>query len=152
MTELLITCYHYWRVSQHIYRVFTANVLMGEQFVEKDVEKRIIEYSKLFLKARDEIAKVVVGQKEMVDYLLEALIANGHVLLEGVPGIGKTLLVRTISKVIGCSYSRIQFTPDLLPTDIVGVTTYEEGKGFFTVKGPIFANFVLGDEIICPST
>lgn len=120
---------------------------MGEQFVDKDVEERIIKYSELFQKAREEIAKVVVGQKVIVDYLLEALIANGHVLLEGVPGIGKTLLVRTISKVIGCSYSRIQFTPDLLPTDIVGVTTYEEGKGFFTVKGPVFANFVLGDEI-----
>ncbi|MCA9478127.1 MAG: MoxR family ATPase [Nanoarchaeota archaeon] len=120
---------------------------MGEQFVEKEVERRITEFSQLFSKARDEIAKVVVGQKEMVEYLLIALIANGHVLLEGVPGIGKTLLVRTVSKVIGCSYSRIQFTPDLLPTDIVGVTTYEEGKGFFTVKGPVFANFVLGDEI-----
>lgn len=120
---------------------------MGEQFVEKGVEEQIIKFSKLFQNARDEIAKVVVGQREVVDYLLEALIANGHVLLEGVPGIGKTLLVRTISKVIGCSYSRIQFTPDLLPTDIVGVTTYEEGKGFFTVKGPVFANFVLGDEI-----
>lgn len=120
---------------------------MGEQFVDKKVEERIAKYAKLFSEAREEIAKVVIGQKVIVDYLLEALIANGHVLLEGVPGIGKTLLVRTISKVIGCSYSRIQFTPDLLPTDIVGVTTYEEGKGFFTVKGPVFANFVLGDEI-----
>lgn len=120
---------------------------MGEQFVEKDVEEQIIKYAKLFSQAKEEISKVVVGQDIIVEFLMEALIANGHVLLEGVPGIGKTLLVRTISKVIGCSYSRIQFTPDLLPTDIVGVTTYEEGKGFFTVKGPVFANFVLGDEI-----
>lgn len=111
------------------------------------VEKKIKEYFVRIEEAKKEIGKAVVGQDEIINLLIEALIANGHVLLEGVPGIGKTLLVRTISSIIGCSYSRIQFTPDLLPTDIVGVTTYEEGKGFFTVKGPVFANFVLGDEI-----
>lgn len=120
---------------------------MSEGLVDESVKKRIETFSKRFEDAKKEIAKIVVGQEEVIDYLLEALIANGHVLLEGVPGIGKTLLVRTLSAIIGCSYSRIQFTPDLLPTDIVGVTTYEEGKGFFTVKGPVFANFVLGDEI-----
>jgi MoxR-like ATPase len=82
-----------------------------------------------------------------VDGLIEALISNGHALVEGIPGIGKTLLVKTLARITGCAFSRIQFTPDLLPTDIVGLTTYEEGRGFFTVKGPIFANFVLADEI-----
>ena len=118
-----------------------------DKFVSPETKSRIEAYYKRFAEVKKEIAKAVVGQEEMIGLLLEALIANGHVLLEGVPGIGKTLLVRTISRIIGCSYSRIQFTPDLLPTDIVGVTTYEEGKGFFTVKGPVFANFVLGDEI-----
>jgi MoxR-like ATPase len=78
---------------------------------------------------------------------LEAFMSNGHVLIEGIPGIAKTLLIRTISAVTGCQFSRIQFTPDLLPTDIVGITSYDEHKGFYTVKGPIFSNFVLGDEI-----
>jgi len=118
-----------------------------KDFVDKAVKERISFFAKKFSEAKTEIGKIVIGQEETVDFILEALIANGHVLLEGVPGIGKTLLVRTLSAIIGCTYSRIQFTPDLLPTDIVGVTTYEEGKGFFTVKGPVFANFVLGDEI-----
>lgn len=123
------------------------SVVETAQFVDDETKRQIEYYAKRFEEAKTEIAKLVVGQKEIISFLLEALIANGHVLLEGVPGIGKTLLVRTIASIIGCSYSRIQFTPDLLPTDIVGVTTYEEGKGFFTVKGPVFANFVLGDEI-----
>jgi MoxR-like ATPase len=100
-----------------------------------------------FARVKAEIRKVVVGQDEVVDALIEALIANGHVLVEGIPGVGKTLTIRTLAKVTGCQFSRIQFTPDLLPTDIVGITTYEEGKGFFTVKGPVFSNFVLADEI-----
>ncbi|MGM5481377.1 MAG: AAA family ATPase [Nanobdellota archaeon] len=118
-----------------------------EQLLDEPTRKKIAYYANKFQDARKEIGKVVIGQHEMIGLLLEALITNGHVLIEGVPGIGKTLLVRTLSKIIGCSYSRIQFTPDLLPTDIVGVTTYEEGKGFFTIKGPVFSNFVLGDEI-----
>lgn len=96
---------------------------------------------------RKEISKTVIGQTEMVTNLLEVIFSNGHVLVEGIPGIGKTLLVRTLSQITGCKFSRIQFTPDLLPTDILGLTTYEEGRGFYTVKGPIFANFVLADEI-----
>lgn len=120
---------------------------MVEGFVDSAVRERVEVFAKRFAEAKAEIGKIVIGQDETVSLILEALISNGHVLLEGVPGIGKTLLVRTLSAIIGCSYSRIQFTPDLLPTDIVGVTTYEEGKGFFTMKGPVFANFVLGDEI-----
>ena len=110
-------------------------------------EAKIKFYQDKFDEIRAEMSKTVVGQRAVVDGLIEALIANGHTLVEGIPGIGKTLIVKTLARITGCVFSRIQFTPDLLPTDIVGVTTYEEGRGFFTVKGPIFANFVLADEI-----
>jgi len=96
---------------------------------------------------KKEIAKVVVGQDKIVDAVLRALIANGHVLIEGVPGIAKTLLVRSLAETVGCKFSRIQFTVDLLPTDITGITTYTPGKGFETIKGPVFANFIIADEI-----
>ncbi|MBU1976119.1 MAG: MoxR family ATPase [Nanoarchaeota archaeon] len=102
---------------------------------------------KAFEKIRAELRKLLVGQDNIVTFLLESLVSKGHVLVEGVPGTGKTLILRLISTVTGCQFSRIQFTPDLLPTDILGLTTYEEGKGFYTVKGPVFANFVLADEI-----
>ena len=114
---------------------------------DPDIEEKVLFYQKKFDEIRKEIGKIVIGQHEIVDGLIEALISNGHSLVEGIPGIGKTLLVRTLARITGCAFSRIQFTPDLLPTDIVGLTTYEEGRGFFTVKGPIFANFVLADEI-----
>jgi len=112
-----------------------------------ELQEKIKLYQVRFDEIRAEIGKVVIGQREMIDGLIEALISNGHTLVEGIPGIGKTLLVKTLAKITGCAFSRIQFTPDLLPTDIVGLTTYEEGRGFFTVKGPIFANFILADEI-----
>ncbi|HDD71682.1 MAG TPA: MoxR family ATPase [Candidatus Aenigmarchaeota archaeon] len=84
----------------------------------------------------------------MIDSVIKCLICNGHVLLEGVPGVAKTLLIRSLAQTIkGAKFSRIQFTPDLLPGDITGVTIYEKGKGFYAMKGPIFANFVLADEI-----
>lgn len=114
---------------------------------ESELQERIKFYQVRFDEIRAEIGKVVIGQHEVVDGLIEALISNGHTLVEGIPGIGKTLLVKTLARITGCAFSRIQFTPDLLPTDIVGLTTYEEGRGFFTVKGPIFANFILADEI-----
>lgn len=99
------------------------------------------------MKVKEEISKVIVGQEKVVDSLIKALIANGHVLLEGIPGIAKTLVIRCLATSTGCEFKRIQFTPDLLPTDIVGITSYEENKGFFVIKGPIFSNFVLADEI-----
>jgi MoxR-like ATPase len=102
---------------------------------------------KILREVEKEIAKVVVGQNEAVRSIIRAVLCNGHVLVEGVPGIAKTLLVKTIAKVMGCSMKRIQFTVDLLPTDITGITTYSPKKGFEVVKGPIFANFVLADEI-----
>lgn len=98
-------------------------------------------------KTKYEISKAVIGQDEMIEKLLKALLANGHVLIEGIPGIAKTLLTRALAKASGCSSKRIQFTADLLPTDIVGITSYEENKGFFVIKGPIFSNFILADEI-----
>ena len=95
-----------------------------------------------------EIGKVIVGQEYMTDRLLIGLLANGHVLLEGVPGLAKTLAIKTLSDTIGGDFSRIQFTPDLLPADIVGTMIYSQKREEFNVKkGPIFANFVLADEI-----
>lgn len=95
-----------------------------------------------------EIGKVIVGQKYMVERLLIGLLSNGHVLLEGLPGLAKTLAINTLSSAIDGKFSRIQFTPDLLPADLIGTMIYSQGQEKFTVrKGPIFANFVLADEI-----
>src|SRR5439155_994123 len=97
-----------------------------------------------------EVGKVIVGQRELVRQTLTGLLANSHVLLEGVPGLGKTMLVRTIADVIDCTFSRIQFTPDLMPADITGtnILVEEEGRRVFRFQaGPIFANLVLADEI-----
>lgn len=97
---------------------------------------------------RTEVGKVIVGQKYMVDRLLIGLLSNGHVLLEGVPGLAKTLTVRTLSAAIQTSFHRIQFTPDLLPADLVGTLVYDQKDGQFkTKKGPIFANLILADEV-----
>lgn len=96
---------------------------------------------------KKEISKIVIGQEEVIDGLIMGLICDGHVLLEGVPGIAKTLAIRALAQASGCSFKRVQFTVDLLPTDIIGITTYTPSKGFETIKGPIFANFVLADEI-----
>ena len=97
---------------------------------------------------RQEIGKVIVGQKYLVDRLIVALLANGHILLEGVPGLAKTLSIRTLAQAIKADFQRIQFTPDLLPADIVGTLIYNPKEGEFTTKkGPVFANLVLADEI-----
>ncbi len=101
-----------------------------------------------FGKAREEVQKVIVGQEALIDRLLLGLLARGHLLLEGLPGLAKTLAVRTLSQVLGVSFSRVQFTPDLLPADLVGTRIYVQQKGDFkTQKGPLFANLVLADEI-----
>jgi len=97
---------------------------------------------------RETVGKIVVGQQQLLDRLLVGLLANGHVLLEGVPGLAKTLAVRTLASAIHASFSRIQFTPDLLPADIVGTLIYNPGDGkYHATKGPVFANIVLADEI-----
>jgi MoxR-like ATPase len=97
---------------------------------------------------KQEIAQVIVGQKYLIDRLVIGLLANGHVLLEGVPGLAKTLAVKTLAKCIKGEFKRIQFTPDLLPADVIGTLIYSPSKGEFTTKkGPIFTNFLLADEI-----
>lgn len=97
---------------------------------------------------RQETAKVIVGQPHMIDRLLIALLADGHILLEGLPGLAKTLAIKTLASAIDVKFSRVQFTPDLLPADITGTMIYNPAKNDFSVKkGPVFANFVLADEI-----
>ncbi len=114
---------------------------------EKVDPKKIAQYHNILWKIRKEIAKIVVGQENVVTALTVGLLANGHLLVEGIPGIAKTLLLRTLAQTTGGKFSRIQFTVDLLPTDITGLTAYDPNRGFFIVKGPIFGNFVLADEI-----
>ena len=96
----------------------------------------------------DELSKVIVGQNTMVERLMIGLLSNGHILLEGVPGLAKTLAIKSLSQTIKANFSRIQFTPDLLPADVVGTMIYNQGKNeFYVRKGPIFSNFILADEI-----
>lgn len=104
--------------------------------------------NKKFLAARQEVGKVIVGQQQMIDRLFIGLLADGHLLLEGLPGLAKTLAVNTLAKVIQCDFKRIQFTPDLLPADLIGTSVYNPKEGTFTIKkGPIFTNILLADEI-----
>lgn len=104
--------------------------------------------SEIVERIRTETAKVIVGQQHMIDRLLLGLLTRGHILLEGLPGLAKTLAINTLSRTIDASFSRIQFTPDLLPADIVGTMIYSQASNDFSVKkGPVFANFVLADEI-----
>ena len=96
----------------------------------------------------DELSKVIVGQQTMIERLLIGMLSNGHVLLEGVPGLAKTLAIKSLAQTIHAQYSRIQFTPDLLPADVIGTMIYNQSKNeFYVRKGPIFANFILADEI-----
>ena len=112
------------------------------------VSEKIQLESKIISLLREEVAKVIVGQTYMMDRLLIALLADGHVLLEGVPGLAKTLAIKTLADAIAVDFSRIQFTPDLLPADVTGTLIYSQKTETFTVKkGPIFSNFVLADEI-----
>src|SRR6516162_6353733 len=95
-----------------------------------------------------EVEKVIIGQRAMIDRLLIGLLTGGHILVEGVPGLAKTLAVRTLAQALHLSFQRIQFTPDLLPADVIGTQIYNPGTGEFSIKkGPVFANLVLADEI-----
>jgi len=96
---------------------------------------------------RSEIGKVIVGQKQVIDHVLISIFSRGHCLLVGVPGLAKTLLVNTVASALGLSYNRIQFTPDLMPSDIIGTEILDEDRHFKFVKGPLFANIILADEI-----
>jgi len=108
-----------------------------------------ISYSAVFIdKIHDELGKIIVGQSHMIERLLIGLLSNGHILLEGVPGLAKTLSIKSLAQTINARFSRIQFTPDLLPADVTGTMIYNQQKNEFMVrKGPIFANFILADEI-----
>ncbi len=128
---------------------------LKNNFLKKEAEVR--KESGLSLEGRSiklvideiekEVEKIVKGQREVIRGVIRAIFCDGHVLVEGVPGTAKTLLIRAIAKVMGCEMKRVQFTVDLLPTDIIGINTYNPKKGFEVVKGPIFANFVIADEI-----
>jgi MoxR-like ATPase len=119
--------------------------------IEVDIKtvNEMIERESVFVDSlSSEIGKVIVGQKRMVERLLIGLLSNGHILLEGVPGLAKTLTIKTLATAISAKFQRIQFTPDLLPADLIGTMIYNQKDGkFFTRRGPIFANFILADEI-----
>jgi MoxR-like ATPase len=112
------------------------------------VNDQVKDASAFVYRLREEVGKVVVGQRYVVDRLLIGLLANGHILLEGVPGLAKTLSVKTLAQAIEATFHRLQFTPDLLPADLIGTLIYNPREGVFTTKrGPIFANVILADEI-----
>lgn len=109
--------------------------------------QKMKEYNLLIKNLKKELSRVVIGQEDVMNSLVKALLTNAHVLVEGVPGIAKTLLLKTLAIAVGCDFKRIQFTVDLLPTDVTGVTSYHEKKGFYVIKGPVFTNFLLADEV-----
>ena len=114
----------------------------------RQLNERISHAGQFTDKLKEEISHVIVGQIHMLDRLLIGLLSNGHVLLEGVPGLAKTLAIKSLSQAIHAKFSRIQFTPDLLPADVIGTMIYNQQRNEFVVrKGPIFANFILADEI-----
>src|SRR6476619_3251301 len=114
----------------------------------RQLNDRISHAGQFVDRLRDEIGHVIVGQSHMLDRLLIGLLSNGHVLLEGVPGLAKTLTIKSMALAIHAKFSRIQFTPDLLPADVIGTMIYNQQRNEFVVrKGPIFANFILADEI-----
>ncbi len=120
-----------------------------EQTVDiKELNERIQRESSFVDMVTMEMGKVIIGQKHLVESLLIGLLTNGHILLEGVPGLAKTLAIKSLAQTISAKYSRIQFTPDLLPADLIGTMIYSQKREEFTIKkGPIFANFILADEI-----
>src|SRR3954470_55560 len=112
------------------------------------LNKRVTDMRKRLDPLYAEIGRVLIGQRELVDRLLLGLLTGGHLLLEGVPGLAKTLAVRTLAQTLHLSFQRIQFTPDLLPADVIGTQIYNPRSGEFAVRqGPVFANLILADEI-----
>jgi MoxR-like ATPase len=112
------------------------------------LQEEIIQESARIGILKDEIKKIIIGHDDVINFIIIALLANGHVLLEGVPGVAKTTMVKTVTRALGLTFKRIQFTPDLLPTDLIGTLIYNpKTQEFETKKGPIFANLILADEI-----
>ena len=121
---------------------------MSEVINIKELNERIERESVFVDTLRAEMSKVIVGQTHLIDTLLIGLLSNGHILLEGVPGLAKTLAITTLAKAVDADFARIQFTPDLLPADLIGTLIYsQKSEEFMVRKGPVFANFVLADEI-----
>ena len=128
---------------------------ISKNYKETDLPKDAVKDSvkihsaaKVFSDIRREAHKVIVGQDSIINGIIRSILSDGHSIVEGVPGIAKTLIVKTLAQITGCTFSRIQFTADLLPTDITGLTIYNKEKEEFTVaKGPVFANFIIADEI-----
>ena len=116
-------------------------------FAKNDEVLQLDQLKSQFTTLKNEIAKVIVGQDQVVEELILSIFCKGHVLLVGVPGLAKTLLVKTISEALGLDFSRIQFTPDLMPSDIIGADILDENRNFKFIKGPIFSNVILADEI-----
>ena len=118
------------------------------EFSLSEINERIAKDSKFVPLLKEAISQVIVGQNELIDKILIGMLANGHILLEGVPGLAKTLTVNTLAKSINTSFQRIQFTPDMLPADLIGTLIFnQKTSGFETRKGPIFSNIILADEI-----
>jgi MoxR-like ATPases len=118
------------------------------EFSLSQINDQIAKDSKFVPLLKKAISQVIVGQNELIDKILIGMLANGHILLEGVPGLAKTLTVNTLAKSINTSFQRIQFTPDMLPADLIGTLIFnQKTSGFETRKGPIFSNIILADEI-----
>src|SRR3990172_11404314 len=114
----------------------------------KELNEKIEKESAFIERITQEVRKVIIGQRHLLDGLLIGLLSDGHILIEGVPGLAKTLAINTLANTINAAFSRIQFTPDLLPADLIGTMIYSQKKEEFHVKkGPVFANFILADEI-----
>ncbi len=121
---------------------------MAEAIDIRELNIRIEQKSAFVTNLMTGMKQVIVGQQHLVDSLLISLLSNGHILLEGVPGLAKTLAIKTLSQLIDSKYNRIQFTPDLLPADVIGTQIYsQKDESFHVKKGPVFANFVLADNI-----
>lgn len=141
--QCVIKCIKFTRLKT-IKMIEENNVSVDIKAINEKIERESAFVDLLML----EMNKVIVGQKHMIERLLIGLLGNGHILLEGVPGLAKTLAINTLAKAIDAKFSRIQFTPDLLPADVIGTMIYSVKDNDFTIKkGPIFANFVLADEI-----
>jgi len=126
----------------------TRNAPAGAATSVEAIRRQVEAQAQFLSRLRSEIARVVIGQQYMIDRLLVGMLANGHVLIEGVPGLAKTTAVKTLAQAMDCRFSRIQFTPDLLPADLIGTLVYNPKDGEFTTKkGPIFGNIILADEV-----
>src|SRR3989344_6393234 len=127
---------------------FHLKKLFKREEAEKPSIEEVHKYQDVLTKIREETAKTIVGQHDVIDGILRAVLSDGHVLVEGIPGIAKTLIVKTLATVTGGKYSRVQFTADLLPTDITGLVSYnKEKEEFVVIKGPIFGNYIIADEV-----